>query len=118
MMKNYKIDESKTGERLDKIIAGLDTEISRMSIKRLIESGKVKVNNTTQKPSYKVLLNDEIIVEEDVPKETGLVAEEMPLDIVYEDPDIIVINKPKGMVVHPRKRKFNRHVSKCCNGKV
>ena len=89
------------GSRLDKKIAELDSTLSRMAIQRLIEDGKVTINGIIQKPSYKLKKGDEIVLENEEPKETELKPEEIPLDIVYEDRDIVVINKPKGLVVHP-----------------
>lgn len=91
--------------RLDKVASLLDKQISRTSVKRLIDSGKIKVNGTTQKSSYIVKKGDEITIEEEIPQEIELKPQEIPLDVIYEDEDIIVINKPKGLVVHPRKWK-------------
>ena len=91
--------------RLDKVATLLDKQISRTSVKRLIDSGKIKVNGTTQKSSYIVKKGDEITIEEEIPQEIELKPQEIPLDVIYEDEDIIVINKPKGLVVHPRKWK-------------
>ncbi len=102
------------GERLDKAISLLDNELSRMAIQRLIEEGKVFVNGKVQKASYKLKNGDEIVLENEEPKETTLVAEDIPLDIIYEDSDILVINKPKGLVVHPRQWKSRWHTCKCC----
>ena len=90
------------GERLDKTIASLDSELSRMAIQRLIEEGNVYVNDKVQKASYKLKNGDTIILKVEEAKEAELKAEDIPLDIVYEDNDIVVINKPKGLVVHPR----------------
>ena len=89
--------------RLDKAISMLDNEISRTSVKRLIDSNKVKVNGNTEKASYIVKKGDVISLEEEKPQEIELQAQEIPLDVIYEDNDIIVINKQKGIVVHPRK---------------
>lgn len=94
---------SEDGERLDKVISKLDSELSRMAIQRLIEEGKIKVNGKNQKASYKLKNGDEITLEKEEPKEIDLKAENIPLEIVYEDSSIIVVNKPKGIVVHPRK---------------
>ena len=69
--------------------------------KKLIEDNKIFVNEKNVKESYKVKLNDEVKIIMDEPKETKLKPEAIPLDIIYEDKDIIVVNKPKGMVVHP-----------------
>jgi len=101
-MELEKIYEIKNeGVRLDKAIAELDSDISRMMIQKLIEDNKVLVNGKKEKPSYKVKINDKIKIELDPPKETTLKAEDIPLNIIYEDSDIIIVNKEKGMVVHP-----------------
>ena len=102
------------GQRLDKTISILDNELSRMTIQRLIDDGKVSVNGKVQKASYKLKKGDEILLENEEPKEVELKAENIPLDIVYEDNDIVVINKPKGLVVHPREWKSRWDFSKCC----
>lgn len=95
------------GERLDKAICKLDNELSRVTIQRLIEEGKILVNGKRQKSSYIVKLADELSLEKEELKETKLKAENIPIEIIYEDNDIIVINKPKGLVVHPRKWQFH-----------
>ena len=99
-MKEYKVELD--GERLDKVIASLDKEISRAMVQKLLFDGKVSVNNSIQKSSYKVKVGDIIKIEEIEVKETKLIPQKIDLDIVYEDKDIIVVNKPKGLVVHPR----------------
>ncbi len=88
-------------QRLDTYVASLDMHISRSMAQKLIKDGNIIVNGKIQKESYKVKNNDEIIIKIDAPKEVSIKAEEIPLDIIYEDDYIIVINKPKGMVVHP-----------------
>ena len=94
---------SEEGSRLDKTISKLDDTLSRMAVQRLIEEKKIKVNGIVQKPSYIVKLGDEISIEKEDVKDVQLKPQEIPLEIVYEDNDIIVVNKPKGLVVHPRK---------------
>ena len=87
--------------RIDKYLSELDSvDLTRAKIQKLIKTGNIKVNDKEVKESYKISLNDNIeinIVEE----ETKLQGEDIALDIVYEDDDILVINKPSGMVVHP-----------------
>lgn len=97
----YVIDEKLLGMRLDKCIVTLDNEISRVTAQRLIEEKNISVNGKKEKPSYKVNLNDKILINKPEAKEISLEAEDIPLDVLYEDNDIIVVNKPKGMVVHP-----------------
>lgn len=99
--KEFKITEQNEEKRLDTYVSSLDLNLSRSMVQKLIKDNKILVNNKACKESYKVKINDEIKVIIEPPKETKIKAEEIPLDIVYEDNDIIVINKPKGMVVHP-----------------
>ncbi len=90
------------GERLDKAIPILDNSLSRMTVKRMIEEGKVLVNSKCQKASYALKNGDQITIKKEEPKEIEAKAENIPIEIVYEDNDIVVVNKPKGLVVHPR----------------
>lgn len=87
--------------RLDAYLASVKKELSRTMIKKLIEDGNILVNGKKQKNSYKVQNNDKISITLPEAKEINLKAQDIPIDIVYEDNDIIVVNKPKGMVVHP-----------------
>lgn len=89
------------GMRLDTYIASKLNTLSRTMIQRLIENGEILVNGKINKISYKVQLGDILEINIPKPRETDIKAENIPLDIVYEDNDIIVVNKPKGMVVHP-----------------
>jgi len=88
------------GERLDSYLASR-TEISRSALQRLIEDACVTVNGSQVRPSHKLKAGEVIWYEVPPPKATDIAPEELPLDIIYEDEDLIVINKPKGMVVHP-----------------
>lgn len=96
-----KIEKQYEGIRLDKVISELLPDKTRNSILKLIEDGSVLVNGKTIKPSQKAVFNDEIDINFPEPKKLELEAENLGLDIVYEDQDVAVINKPKGMVVHP-----------------
>ncbi len=89
------------GIRIDKFISLKLENISRANIQKMIENGDILVNGETVKVSYKVEENDKIQIEFEEPKESHLEAEDIPLNIVYEDEDIIVVNKQKGLVVHP-----------------
>ncbi len=100
-MQEYKIRQDEQNIRLDKIIANIDNSISRTSVQRLIEEGKILVNKKQEKPSYKVNEGDIIEIEKEEPQEIDLKPQEIPIDIIYEDKDILIINKAKGMVVHP-----------------
>jgi 23S rRNA pseudouridine1911/1915/1917 synthase len=90
------------GQRLDHFLPSkAEPNISRSQVKRLIEKGNVLVNKQSSKPSYKVKLDDRIkIVVPTLPSQE-LKPEPIPLAIIYEDPEIIAVNKPKGLVVHP-----------------
>lgn len=87
--------------RIDKLIADNCDELSRSSVQKLIENGRVFVNKSAVSKNYKVKADD--VVEFDIPEPTILeaVAQDIPVEIVYEDDDLLVVNKPKGMVVHP-----------------
>lgn len=100
-MKKFEIKENNQKERLDKVLSNLDNTLSRTTIQRLIEEEKILVNNKKEKASYKVSIGDIIIIEEEKAKEIDLKAQDIPIEILYEDNDIIVVNKPKGLVVHP-----------------
>lgn len=100
-MQEYKIRQDEQNIRLDKIIASIDNSISRTSVQRLIEEGKILVNEKQEKPSYKVNEGDIIKIEKEEPQEIDLKPQEIPIDIIYEDKDILIINKAKGMVVYP-----------------
>ncbi len=100
-MKKIVINKGQAGNRIDKILNDVQIAASRAAIQRLIENGKVLVNDKHTKASYKVQENDIIQIAEEIPQEVGLKPQEIPLEVIYEDSDIIVINKPKGMVVHP-----------------
>lgn len=101
-MKQYKINEETKNIRLDKILSRLlDDDLSRTMIQKLLEDKKILVNGKVEKASYKTKVGDILEVEEIEAKEIELKAQDIPLDVIYEDDDIIVINKAKGMVVHP-----------------
>lgn len=100
-MKEYIINEETKNIRLDKVIAIIDKDLSRSMIQKMLEDGKILVNDNKEKASYKTKLGDNIKVEEIIPKQIELKAQDIPVEIIYEDNDIIVVNKPKGMVVHP-----------------
>jgi len=97
-MRTHKIIEI---DRLDKILSKLETNLSREAIQRMIKTGKILVNGKLSKPSYETAVGDVITVEDEEAQEVDLKPQEMPLDVIYEDDDILVINKEKGIVVHP-----------------
>ncbi len=95
------ITEEMTGERVDKAVSSIDEDWSRSQIANWVKEGAVKVNGITVKPNYKVRLQDIIIVTPPELEELDVVPEDLNLEIIYEDEDVLVVNKPKGMVVHP-----------------
>ncbi len=95
------LEVENTNKRIDAYLSEKLEDTSRVAIQRLVANGKVLVNGKMVKPSYKVQEGDKIEVEEEIPVATSLKAQNIPLEIIYEDKDIIVVNKPKGMVVHP-----------------
>lgn len=98
---SFLVDEAGTGKRLDVYLAGVAEGLSRSFIQKLITAGMVLVRGEVARPSYKVRPGD--LVTLNIPVLEGLEAkpEQIPLDIYYEDSDLIVVNKPRGMVVHP-----------------
>ncbi|MBE6734979.1 MAG: RluA family pseudouridine synthase [Ruminococcaceae bacterium] len=94
-------EESQAGIRIDKFLSENIEGKSRSYIASLIEDGKVSVNDKTVSKSYKVIPGDRVEVEISEDKELEAIPQNIPLDIVYEDDHLIVVNKPKGMVVHP-----------------
>ena len=103
-MEKYIVEKEEQGERIDSYLAKKNENLSRGAIQRLIKEEKILVSNKKIKASYKVQENDNVTLEEEKPKEIKLEAQDIPVEILYEDNDIIVVNKPKGMVVHPGNR--------------
>ena len=93
------IDENNIGQRIDKYLTD-NTEYTRSKIQKMIDNGNILVNGKEVKSSY-ILKEDDNIEINDYIEETDIIPENIPLDIYYEDEDLIVVNKPSGMVVHP-----------------
>jgi 23S rRNA pseudouridine1911/1915/1917 synthase len=89
------------GERLDKVVSAGMPDLSRAMTQRLIKTGEVMVNGRPSKPSYRVEMGDEILVRVPAEMPEPVLPEDIPLDIIYEDDALLVVNKPAGMVVHP-----------------
>ncbi len=87
-------------DRLDAYLAQY-TEYSRSHIKKLIQEGEVRVNGEIKKPSFALSVDDEVCFNQPEPQMISIEPRDIPLDILYEDNDILIVNKPKGMVVHP-----------------
>ena len=99
-MEKIIIEKEKAGKRID-IFISEQKQISRETAKRWIEQENVTINNKKVKPSYKTQENDIINIEPEEIKDIELKAQNIPLEVLYQDNDILVVNKPKGMVVHP-----------------
>ena len=95
------IDEEARGRRLDVFLADREKELSRSHIQKLIEGGAVLVNGRAVKANYKLRTGDSVEIHVPEVQEWKILPEAIPLDVLYEDEDIIVINKARGMVVHP-----------------
>ncbi len=98
---DLRVTEEHKNERIDKFLSTYNEEWSRTQVQQWIKEGIVKVNETVVKTNYKCQMNDHIVIHIPEPEPLDVVAEEMDLDIYYEDEDVLVVNKPKGMVVHP-----------------
>ncbi|GBF11953.1 ribosomal large subunit pseudouridine synthase D [Tepidibacillus sp. HK-1] len=95
------IEAEEATERIDKFLSEQFEEWSRSQIQQWIKEGNVTVNGRMVKANYKIQEDDEVVLQVPPQKELNIEPESIPLDIVYEDQDVIVINKPRGMVVHP-----------------
>ena len=103
----FTVTDEQTGERIDKFICANSEINSRSAVQKLIESEQVTVDGRTVNKNYKVRAGERISVVIPEPKELEVVAENIPLDIRYEDDDLLVVNKAKGMVVHPAAGNYN-----------
>ncbi len=101
MTQNFKIENNNVGKRLDAFLAENIKDISRSQISLLNKEGKILVNGKIEKNGYKLCVNDNVLIEMCEKKELSFKPENIALDVVYEDDDLIVINKPQGLCVHP-----------------
>lgn len=97
----FTVDGETEGIRIDKWVCGQDCGISRSMLQKLLGEGKVAVNGKLAMKSYSVKCGDEIVIDVPEPTELDVVPENIPIEIVYQDEHLLVVNKPKGMVVHP-----------------
>lgn len=95
------VDENAAGQRIDKVILLHISDMSRSAIQKLIDDGNVRVGEIIVSKNYKTRLGDRITVIKPEPKELEIAPENIELDVRYEDSDLLIVNKPKGMVVHP-----------------
>ncbi|SHI52075.1 RluA family pseudouridine synthase [Desulfofundulus thermosubterraneus] len=103
----HRVGEENAGERLDVFLAKENPDLSRSHIQRLIAEQQVTVNGEPARSSYRVKPGDEVVLKIPLPRELEVVPENIPLDIYYEDADVVVVNKPRGMVVHPAEGNYS-----------
>lgn len=103
----YEVHAEHEGERLDKYLSIIYPDLSRSFFQKLIKDQNIKVNDEIQKANYRMNAEDIVCVCIPDAVETAIVPEDIPLDILYEDEDVLVVNKPKGMVVHPSAGHFS-----------
>ncbi len=97
----FEVLDEHEGERLDKYLSVIYPDASRSFFQKLIKENQVLVNQTPQKANYRIHMEDLVTVTFPDAVETSIIPEDIPLDILYEDEDLLIVNKPKGMVVHP-----------------
>lgn len=97
----FTIPENESDNRIDRYLGQKLPDVSRTYIQKLIKEGFITINNKQVKPNYRLVANDMISLTFPRPSAPDIVPENIPIDIIYEDEDIIVVNKPKNMVVHP-----------------
>ncbi len=97
----YQIGIEEDDERIDKWISSALTDLSRSYIQKCIKEGQVFVNDVPRKASYRLKVDDEIVFRIPEAVEPAICAEDIPLSVLYEDEDVLIVDKPKGMVVHP-----------------
>ncbi|MBR1812047.1 MAG: RluA family pseudouridine synthase [Clostridia bacterium] len=94
-------DDEYAGTRVDKAVSMFEPSLSRNAVQKLLEKGLIRVNGGTPSKNYKLKFGDKLLIDLPDPSPTEIKKANIPLDIVYEDGDLLVVNKPKGMVVHP-----------------
>ncbi len=103
----FEVESTQEGERLDKYLSMIYPDISRSFFQKIIKENAILVNDLPQKANYRMKTEDMVTVAIPEAVETAIMAENIPLDIIYEDADVLIVNKPKGMVVHPSAGHFS-----------
>ncbi|MFF0825615.1 RluA family pseudouridine synthase [Brevibacillus sp. NPDC003359] len=98
---DWTVEPADANERIDKFITLQNEDWSRSQVQAWVKEGRVTVNGEPSKNNYKLQVEDEVTLRVPPPKEMAIQAEEMSLEIIYEDSDVVVVNKPRGLVVHP-----------------
>ena len=99
--REFIVEQETAGQRIDRFLSGEDTGLSRSALQTLVAEGHVQCNGKTVAKSLKLKAGDTVLLEIPDAKPIEAVPQDIPLDIVYEDSHLLVVNKPKGMVVHP-----------------
>ena len=99
--REFVVEQETAGQRIDRFLSGEDTGLSRSALQALVADGHVQCNGKAVAKSLKLKAGDTVLLEIPDAKPIEAVPQDIPLDIVYEDDDLLVINKPKGLVVHP-----------------
>ena len=97
----FLVPEELEGIRLDRCLAKLNPDWTRSRVRKLIDDGHVQLNNVLAKPSSTVHAGDGVVVDEPPPRPLEVEGEDIPLDVIHEDQDLLLINKPAGLVIHP-----------------
>lgn len=97
----FTIEQDDIDIRIDKFLNTQLVDLTRSYLQKLLKDDQVLVNNKPVKPNYRLRMNDSIMLDVPLPQVLNIEAQDIPLDIIYEDQDILIVNKPKGMVVHP-----------------
>ncbi|MDD4715528.1 MAG: RluA family pseudouridine synthase [Oscillospiraceae bacterium] len=100
-MEPFLLHPDRNGERIDRFLSRSADGLTRAAAQRLLEDGRVLLNGRPLKKNYRVSAGEEIFVSLPVPAPAGAAPQDIPLDVIYEDEDVIAVNKPRGMVVHP-----------------
>lgn len=103
----HSVEEQDAGLRLDVFLTRENPGLTRSFIQKLIEEGQVIVNKNPARASYRVKVGDEVVLRIPPPRDLEVLPENIPLDIYYEDEDVVVVNKPRGMVVHPAEGNYS-----------
>lgn len=98
---HFTVSEEEKGSRIDKVASSKEESYSRSQVQEWLKEGRVLVNGRPVKANYKAAAGDEVTIDIPDPEELNIEAEDLQLDVYYEDEDVIVVNKPRGMVVHP-----------------
>lgn len=98
---DWTVEPADAGERIDKFITTATEDWSRSQVQAWVKEGRVTVNGEPVKNNYKVAADDEVTLRVPPPRELAIQPEQMPLEFAYEDSDVVVVNKPRGLVVHP-----------------